>query len=405
MEFKYRAKNEDGEEVSGQIDADSRGGALLKLQQRGFYVMELEEDKKAFYDKDLEIDLSFLERIKDTDLIMFSRQLSIMLGSQIGVIESLKILLKQIEKESFKRVIKDVAEQVEGGEPFSQALKSHPNVFSSFYIGAIESGEASGNLAQSLEYLEEHLERNNEFKKKLVGAMIYPLFIIFVFSFVVAFLLIFVIPDLVDMIEELDAEMPMVTQIVISVSDFVVDWGLVALIGLIAFGFGFVRILKTEKGKEIFDRVILKIPFIGSFFKKLYLTYFAESMSTLIASGLDIVKALEVTENIVGNTVYKGIVAQTRQDVKEGNDISSSLQKHPTFFPSLVTQMLIVGEKTGKMEKILNSIVKFYRDQVERSMESYIKIAEPALIILLGVVVGGLVMSVLLPIYNIGMGM
>ena len=405
MEFEYRAKNEEGEEITGEIEADSRGEALLKLQQRDLYVMSLEENRKAFYDKDLKIDLSFLERISDTDLIMFSRQLSIMLGSQIGVIESLKILVEQIEKKSFRRKIRDITKRVEEGEPFSQALKNHRDVFSNFYIGAIESGEASGNLAQSLEYLEEHIERNNEFKKKLIGAMIYPLFIIFVFSFVVAFLLIFVIPDLVDMIEELDAEMPMVTQIVITASDFVVDWGIFVLIGLIAAGFGFSRILKTEKGKEVFDRFILKIPALGSFFKKMYLTYFSESMATLISSGLDIVKALEVTENIVGNTVYQEIVAETRQDVKEGKDISASLQKHPDFFPGLVTQMLIVGEKTGKMERILKSIVKFYREQVERTMEAYIKIAEPALIILLGVVVGGLVMSVLLPIYNVGMGM
>ena len=405
MKFEYRAKNEDGEEKVGEVEADSKGAALLKLQQRGYYVMSIEEKKLAFYEKDFDFNLSLFDGVSDTDLVMFSRQLAIMLDAQIGIIESLRILTHQIEKDSFKEVVEDVADRVEEGEPFSKALKKHDDVFSNFYIGAIESGEASGNLPQSLEYLEEHIERNSQFKKKLVGAMIYPLFIIFVFSFVVGFLLFFVIPDLVEMIEELDAEMPVITEIVITASDFIVDWGLFLVLFIVVGAIAFKKAINTTRGKEIFDKIILKLPVFGSFSKKVYLTYFAESMATLISSGLDMVKALEVTENIVGNTVYKGIVAQTKQDVKEGKDVSESLQQHPTFFPSLVTQMLIVGEKTGEMEKILNSVVKFYRDEIERSMESYIKIAEPALIILLGIVVGGLVMSVLLPIYNVGMGM
>ena len=405
MKFEYRAKNEDGEEKVGEVEADSKGAALLKLQQRGYYVMSIEEKKLAFYEKDFDFNLSLFDGVSDTDLVMFSRQLAIMLDAQIGIIESLRILTHQIEKDSFKEVVDDVADRVEEGEPFSKALKKHDDVFSNFYIGAIESGEASGNLPQSLEYLEEHIERNSQFKKKLVGAMIYPLFIIFVFSFVVGFLLFFVIPDLVEMIEELDAEMPVITEIVITASDFIVDWGLFLVLFIVVGAIAFKKAINTTRGKEIFDKIILKLPVFGSFSKKVYLTYFAESMATLISSGLDMVKALEVTENIVGNTVYKGIVAQTKQDVKEGKDVSESLQQHPTFFPSLVTQMLIVGEKTGEMEKILNSVVKFYRDEIERSMESYIKIAEPALIILLGIVVGGLVMSVLLPIYNVGMGM
>ena len=405
MNFEYRAKNEDGQEEVGEVEAESKGAALLKLQQRGYYVMEIEEKKVPFYERDLDLNLNFFESVSDTDLVMFSRQLGIMLSSKIGIIESLRILTHQIEKDTFREVIEDIADKVEEGQPFSKALRKHDDIFSDFYIGAIESGEASGNLPQSLEYLEEHIERNSQFKKKLIGAMIYPLFIVFVFSFVVGFLLFFVIPDLVEMIEELDAEMPVITEIVVAASDFIVDWGIFLVLFIIAGVIAFKKALDTEKGKEIFDKTILKLPVFGPFSKKVYLTYFSESMSTLISSGLDMVKALEVTENIVGNTVYKEIVAQTKQDVKEGKDISESLQQHPTFFPSLVTQMIIVGEKTGEMEKILNSVVKFYRDEIERSMESYIKIAEPALIILLGVVVGGLVMSVLLPIYNVGMGM
>ncbi len=404
MNFEYRAKNKDGEELTGSVEADSKGEALLKLQQRDLYVMDVEEKKMPFFQREFDINLSFFESVSSTDLIMFCRQLGIMLDSQVGIIDSLKILTDQIEKKTFREVIEDVTQRVEEGEPFSEALEKHDDIFSSFFIGAIESGEASGNLAESLQYLEEHIERNSTFKKKLIGAMIYPLFIIFVFGFVVAFLLIYVIPDLVEMMEELEAEMPFVTELVISASDFVVNWGLLSLIVIIVSLVSFFKAIKTEKGKEIFDDVLLKIPIFGSFAKKVYLTYFSESLSTLISSGLDIAKALEVTENIVGNKTYKKSVTQTKQDVREGEDISTSLKKNPKLYPNLVTQMIVVGERTGEMERILKSIVRLYRDEVERAMESYIKMAEPILIILLGAVVGGLVLAVLLPIYNVGMG-
>ncbi len=405
MKFEYVAKNNEGKEVKDVIEADSKGEALLKLQQEDLYVMKIEEVKLPFYKRELSLDIPFLGGVSDTDLVLFSRQLAIMIESQIGIIESLKILALQIQNDQLKEIVTDVAKRVEEGEPFSQALRKHDDVFSTFYVGAVESGEASGNLPQSLAYLEEHIERNSKFKKKLIGALIYPLFIIFVFSFVVAFLLIFVIPDLVEMIEELDADMPFVTQLVITSSDFVVNWGPIVLPALIISFIVFLRVIKTEKGKKIFDSAILQIPLFGEFIKKVNLTYFAESMSTLVSSGLDMVQALEVTEKIISNQTYTDLTAEIKQGVKEGREISASMQKKPKYFPDMVTQMIIVGERTGKMKRILDSIVRFYRDEVERQMDSIIKIAEPLLIILLGIMVGGLVVAVLLPIYNIGMGM
>ncbi|MGM0438978.1 MAG: type II secretion system F family protein [Patescibacteria group bacterium] len=405
MKFEYHAKTDDGKNKEGIVEADSKGEALLKLQQKDLYVMRIDEKNISFYKKKVSFNVPFLDRVKDTDLVMFSRQLSIMLESQIGIIESLRILSQQIKNKKLKEKVKDIADRVEEGEPFSKALEVHNDVFSEFYIGAIESGEASGNLSQSLSYLEEHIERTSDFKKQLIGAMIYPLFIIFVFSFVVAFLMFYVIPDMVEMIQDMDTEIPAITQFVISLSNFFVNWGVATFFTIVAFFAALFRFAKTEKGKDIFDRLIFKIPIFGKFTKKIYITYFSESMATLISSGLDMVKSLEVTKNILSNNVYKEIVEETQQNVKEGKDISFSLQQYPKYFPNLVTQMIVVGEKTGEMEKILKSIVRFYQDQVDRSMQRYIKIAEPVLIILLGAVVGGLVISVLLPIYQVGMSL
>ncbi len=405
MKFNYLAKTEKGEKIEASVEAKSKGEVLLKLQQKRLYVLSITEEKLPFHKREFEFNIGFLEKASDIDLIMFSRQLAILLGSQIGIIESLRVLSEQIEKKSFKEKVVAIANNVEEGEPFSKALEKHGDVFSSFYIGAIESGEASGNLPRSLEYLEKHTERNAQFKSKLIGAMVYPLFIVFVFSFVVGFLLFYVIPDMVEMLDEIDGEMPAITQLVISTSDFFINWGLFVILFFIAFVAGFRRGLKDKRIKTVLDKGLLKLPLLGGFSKKIYLTYFSESMATLVSSGLDVVKALDITENIIGNEVYKKIVAETKKDVKEGKSISASLKKHPQYFPSLVVQMIIVGEKTGNMKKILDSIVLFYRDQIERSSDTYVKVVEPTLIIILGAMVGVLVISILLPIYNIGMGM
>ncbi len=405
MKFEYKARDQEGNAREGEIEADSKGQALLNLQQKDLYVLSLDEKKVPFYERKVDFDLSFLERVKDQDLVMFCRQLGIMLGSQIGIVESLRILNKQIEKKTLRKKIEDVADRIEEGETFSGALSKHDDVFSRFFVGVIKSGEASGKLPESLEYLEKNIKRRSEFKSKLVGALIYPLFIVFVFSFVVTFLLIFVIPDMVEMIEELDQEIPFITQMVISISDFVVNWGIFVLGGIIAFFAGLFRIIKTDKGKKTFDNILFKIPLIGELTKKINLAYFSESMSTLISSGLDIVESLEITEDIISNTVYERIVGETGKAVKEGKNISSALRKHPNYFPALVVQMLIVGERTGKMEKVLSSITEFYQNETDRTLDNFVKIAEPLLIILLGFLVGGLVVSVILPIYDMGMGM
>ncbi len=405
MRFRYKAKNENGDLETGIIESDSQGGALATLQRKGLYPISIEEEKLPFYQRKIDFNFTFFERISDTDLVLFSRQLRILLDSQIGMVEALRMLSKQVEKDKFKERINDIADRVEEGDPFSGALKKHRDIFSDFYIGAIESGEASGSLAKSLQYLEDHIERNDQFKKKLIGAMVYPFFIIFVFSFVLTFLLVFVIPDIVEMIEELEAEMPLVTEIVITLSDFVVNWGWLIILMIILTAVFFNRLLNNRKGRSVFDSFILKIPGLGNFFKKVYITYFTESLATLISSGLDIIKALDVSEKIVKNTTYKRVISEIKEDVKGGKEISESIKKYPSLFPGLVTQMITVGERTGRMEQVLNSVVVFYRDQVERTMEMYIKMAEPILIIMLGVVVGGLVISILLPIYNVGMGM
>ena len=401
MQFNYRARDKDGNLKTGTIDASSKGVAILKLQDQNLYATLLEEEKVPFYKKSIKLP----QKVSQLDIVVFSRQLAIMLQSKITVVESLEIIFKQITNARFQEKIRNITENVEGGVPLSRALRKHPDIFSLFYTSMVESGEASGKLADSLDYLATQLEKSYEFQRKMLGAITYPALIIIVFSSVLTFLFLFVVPELVEMLEEFDAEIPLLTRIVIGFSGFIQNWWWAVIITLLVIVFSFSRYIKTEEGKDLLDTYLLKMPILGNLLKKIYLSYFAESMSTLMASGLNIVKALEITEKVVGNTVYQMIVREIKKEVKEGKNISSVLEKYPDYFPSLFVQMLVAGEKSGQLSFSFKSATKFYKEDVERSMESYVKLAEPILIILLGGLVGSLVLSILLPIYNIGLAM
>ncbi len=401
MQFNYRGRDKEGNLKTGTIEASSKGAAILKLQDMELYVTSLQEENVPFYKSKINLP----QKISQIEIVVFSRQLAIMLQSKITVVESLKIISKQITNESFREKIEEITDNVEGGVPLSRAFRKHSDVFSPFYVSMMESGEASGKLAESLDYLATQLEKNYEFRKKMIGAVTYPAFIIVVFSAVLTFLFLFVVPELVEMLEDFDAEIPFLTRVVISVSSFLQSWWWMVVLGLFFLVSAFLRFIKTRDGKELFDTYILKIPILGFLFKKIYLSYFAESMAILMESGLSIVKALDITEKVVGNAIYQDIVREIKKEVKGGKDISFVLERYPDYFPGLFIQMVVAGERSGEMSFSLKNAAKFYKEDVERSLESYVKLTEPILIILLGGLVGSLVLSILLPIYNIGLAM
>jgi len=401
MIFNYKARDEKENIQSGTIESSSRSSALSALEERGYYVFSITEEEAPFYKKGIKLP----QKISQIEVVTFSRQLAIMIESKVTVVDALRIILSEIEKRRFREKIEDISKRVEDGTPFSEALEKHSDIFPSFYSAMVKSGEASGRLSEALSYIADQMESNYTFKRKLLGAMTYPALIIFVFSGVMAFLFLYIVPELQEMLAEFDAEMPMITRIVIAISEFFQNWwwalGITFVIGII----GFLQYIKTDDGKDIFDIYMLEIPILGSFFKKIYLFQIAESLSTLISSGLSIIKALEVTEDIVGNNIYKNILAETREEVKGGREISEIIKKHPKYFPSLFVQMMMIGENSGQIQTALSSVVKLYKEEVERKMETYVKLIEPALIVLLGGMIGGLVLSILLPIYTIGLAM
>jgi len=397
MKFNYQARTKKGEAQSGAVEASSREAAISLLQKYGLYVTILEEAKAApIYAKRVKI----FERISAKDLVLFSRQLSILFKSKVSLVESLQTLAVQTKSLDFKEKIFKLAEEIEGGSSLSGALSHFPKVFSSFYIAMVRAGEASGKLSESLEYLAEHLEREYHLTSRIKGAMIYPAVVLLVAIAVLALMIIFVIPQLTKVLAEVGGELPAVTKMVISLSDLFRKSGWLIILGLIFLGIGLHRYYKSKKGKKVFDRAFLRLPLVSPILEMIHLSRFAENLSTLIYGGLPIAQALEITGDIVGNTVYQEIIFAARDKVRKGEPISSVLARYPEFFPPVFTQMTLVGERTGTLDKTLMDLVSFYQKEVDRGVENLLSVLEPLLIVFLGGIVAGLMVAILMPLYK-----
>ena len=397
MKFNYQARNQKGEVQSGTVEASSREVAIGLLQKHGLYVTILEETAAPpFYAKRVKI----FERVPAKELVLFSRQLSILFKSKVSLVESLQVLAIQTKNPSFKEKIFNLAEGVEGGTSLSGALSHYPKVFSSFYIAMVKSGETSGKLSEALSYLADHLEREYHLISRVKGAMIYPALIVVVAIAVLAMMMFFVIPQLTKVLAETGEGLPAVTRMVIALSDFFKNWGWAIIIVLIGLAVALFRYYRTKQGKRFFDEFFLELPLVGQVLKMIYLSRFAENLSTLISGGLPIAQALETTGDIVGNTVYKEIIFQTRDEVRKGEPISAILSRYPGAFSPIFTQMALVGERTGTLDKTLMDLVEFYQQEVDRSINNILSLLEPLLIIFLGAIVAGLMAAVLMPLYR-----
>lgn len=400
MKYNYQARTKDGKVQTGVVEASNREAAFNVLKTHDLYVTVLEESLELpFYAKQM----SLFAKASRKDIVLFSRQVSIMLKSNVPIVESFRTIARQSKKADLREKILTIAEEVEGGKPLSKAFSLYPKLFSSFYINMVKAGEASGKLSDVFLYLADYLEKQNDFNGKVKGAMIYPAFVLVVFVGVVALIMGYVIPSLSEVLEASGAELPAVTKIVIASSYFVKNrwWALILIIGGIVGGFLYFR--KTEKGQEVVDKTLLKIPGIKTFLKKFYLTRVALNLSTLISGGLPIVSALQITGDVAGSYTYREIMFETRDGVKRGEAISSILDRYPDFISPLFYQMIMVGEKTGTLDSSLQNVVNFYERDVDRTLESFIRLLEPLFIMVLGGVVAFLMGAVLLPIYSGGM--
>lgn len=402
MLFNYKVINKEGLEKHGQIEAANKDIAVATLQRREYVVVTLVEDGGEGLIKYIN-NLPFFNRVPQKHIVLMSKQAATLFEAQVSAVKTFELLGENAENKNIQRSLAQVTEAIRGGTSISGAMAQQPNVFSNFYVNMVRAGEESGRLTETFAFLADYLERSYALSSKTKNAMVYPAFIIFTFVTVMILMLTKVIPQLVGIIEESGQEIPFYTKIVIGLSDFFVNYGLFLLIFIVIAGAFIWRSLQTDSGRSRFDALKLQLPGFGKLYRKIYLARIADNVNTMLSSGIPVVRTLEITGDVVGNAVFQDILRQTVEEVKGGNSMSSAFAKHAEI-PAIMVQMVKVGEETGSIGKILNTLASFYSKEVIGTVDTLIGLIEPAMIVLLGVGVGGLLMSVMIPIYNVAGG-
>ncbi|HQC46197.1 MAG TPA: type II secretion system F family protein [Candidatus Paceibacterota bacterium] len=400
MLFNYEAFTNSGEKKTGAVEANSKDLAIAAIQRRGLIVSTItESEKKAFFKKDL----FEKKKIPMKDIVTMSRQMSTLFESQIPALKAFLLLSENTPNKKLAGILAEVADDIKGGTYISAALSKHKEAFSEFYVNMIKSGEESGKLTQTFSYLADYLDRQYQLTSKTKNALIYPSFVIGVFVIVMVLMFTFIVPKLSDIIAESGTEVPFFTKIIMGASQIFVNYGLYMLALVVVLVVLLLRYARTEKGKMYFDRLKISFPIIKNIYQKLYLSRIADNMDTMLSSSIPIVRAIELTSSVVGNIIYRDILKEITESVKTGNSLSASFGMHEEI-PSIMSGMIRVGEETGSLGNILKTLGSFYGREVNEAVDSMVSLIEPIMLIALGLGVGVLLASVLMPIYNIAGG-
>jgi type IV pilus assembly protein PilC len=394
--FAYTAINAQGLEATGEISAPDPAAAREQLRIRGLLANFLEELPASGEDSVRTV----FKKIKPKSLQIFSRQFATMIEAGLNVVSALVILEEQTDDKYLALVIRELRADVEGGLLLSQALQRHPKVFSRLYVSMVEAGEAAGILDQVLDRVAFQIEKETQIKRRVKGAMIYPTMVLIFATLVLIGMLMFLVPIFVKIFAQLGGELPTLTQWVVAVSDLLRAKWFIIIPGMIGTVVGFKRWKKSENGRKLWDRFKLKIPMkIGDVVLKVTMARFSRTLSTLVAAGVDIIKALEITGQTAGNWVVEEALGNVRVRVHEGVPIAQPLLEN-TVFPPMVSQMVKIGEETGELEKMLSKIADFYEDEVDASIQSLTSIIEPLMMIGVGLMVGVIIISMYLPMFK-----
>jgi len=395
-DYYYKARNKDGDELNGVVVAPNENIAYGMLRDKKLTIVSLGEKKgiKIFSG------FSIGSPVKTKEIVVFSRQLSVMISSNVPIVRALRVLVKQTNSVAFKTIISDIADEVDGGAKLSTSMAKYPKVFGNFFIQMVRSAETTGRLDEILEYLADQSEKDYDLKAKAKGAMIYPAFIIGAFGVVGVGMMMFVLPQITVIFEDSAVELPITTRIFMGISDALLAYWWALLILVIGVVIGVRVAIRTEKGREIFDRLKIRMPIFGPIFNHLYISRFSRSLSTLLASGVPLTKSLDIVSDLVGNTVYKNIIEKTIKEVEAGASITSIFITSRDI-PLMLSQMMSVGEQSGQLDKILIKVADFYARELENSLNNLTALIEPVIMVILGVAVGFLVSAIILPMYNL----
>jgi type IV pilus assembly protein PilC len=396
MLFNYKVISQTGSEENGAIDAINIDVAISSLQRRGYIISSI---KPADSGSILQQAIALFEKVSNKEIVMLSSQVSILFNSHVSALRIFRLLAEGSENPVLQKRLNEVAEDIQGGSSLSSAMAKHPAIFSDFYVSMVVAGEESGKLAETFKYLAAYLERSYELISKTKNALVYPAFVVAVFISVMVLMLVLVIPKLSAILIESGQPIPAYTQFVIGLSNLITNYGIFFLIFIIVSG-ALLWKFGLPGGKKSFSSLKLSLPLFGSLFKKTYLSRIADNLDTMLSSGVPMLRSIEITAKVVGDDTYRDIMFDVGEKVKAGSSLSDALS-HREEVPNIMVQMVKVGEETGELSVILQTLAKFYKRETDSAVDTLVSLIEPIMIVLLAVGVGTLLASILIPIYNI----
>ncbi len=393
--YLWTGKNRSDVTQKGEIDAVSEEALKAQLVRQRITVTKIKKKPK-----DLFANVAFLQpKVKEHDVIIFARQFSTMIDAGLPIIQCLDILYSQQNNVTFKKMLKDIKESVEGGATLAEALKKFPKQFDDLFVNMIAAGEAGGILDAILRRLAAYMEKAAKLKAQVKGAMTYPIVTLIIAVVVLAVILVFVIPVFEEMFADFGGELPAPTQIVVAMSDLVKSKIVYIIVGIILFIFAFKKFHSTQKGRDVVDDLLLKIPVFGELLRKVAVAKFTRTMGTMLASGVAILEALDIVAKTAGNRTVEKAIYNVRSGIAEGRTMADPLGESGVF-PPMVCQMIGVGESTGALDAMLEKIADFYDEEVDQAVENLTALIEPFMLVFLGVTIGGLVVAMYLPIFK-----
>lgn len=395
-QFKYEGRNVKGQRQTGTIISASKREAIIKLRQKGIKVIELQEVPQTLLNKEI----TFGNAVKLQDFVIYLRQFATLLKAGVPVVDSTRILASQTDSEALKKALVDIEEELRAGNPLSSAVAKHPRIFPPMFVNMMKAGEAGGNMDETLERLADHFEKIHRTRQKIISALAYPVVVGIIAVAVVIFLLIGVVPTFVAMFADFHAELPAITKFVLKASEVMQVYWWVVIIAFIGVYVLFSALKKQKQSKYYLDYILLRLPIFGKLMQKAALARMTRTLSSLFSSSVPILQALSIVENVVENEVIANVMKQARDALERGQSLTEPMKNHWAF-PPLVTQMIAIGEQTGSLDAMLAKVADFYEAEVEATTDRLKSLIEPMMIIFLASIVGTIVTSILVPMFEI----
>lgn len=395
--YTYTARLDRGGPVKGEMAGDSKAAVAAELRRKGMTVLAVDEKRTL---PSLGSLTEGRGRIKSHDKVVFSRQFATMINAGLALLRALYILEEQTSSPRFRQIISQVRQDVEAGSPLSDALEKHPVAFDRLYVSMVRAGEIGGVLDLTLERLASQIEKDDSLRRSIKSAMTYPILIASFALLVLTGMILFIIPMFAKMYADLGGQLPLLTRIMVGISNVIGGFWYIIVPGIIALYFGLRKLKRSKQGREGWDKMKLRLPMqIGTIIQKVVVARFSRTLATLVSSGVPILQAIDITGQTAGNTVVENAMVDVRENIKSGESIARPLERVP-IFPPMVTQMIAIGEETGALDTMLHKIADFYEDEVDSAVKSLTSIIEPIMMIVIGGLVGVIIVSMYLPIFN-----